>query len=151
MMMMIYIMIVLLVLIDQLSKNYATKNFSKRKERSWGTLAYVENKGAVLGFLKHYPKTLKALNLLVMALVFHLIIQAECREEVWIYPFGLAFVIAGGSGNLIDRFRRGFVVDFFSPKVFFIKKMPYFNMADLYIFIGVICMLIASFKYEVMI
>ena len=55
----------------------------------------------------------------------------------------LTLVIAGGLGNLIDRFVWGFVVDFIS-----IWKYPIFNIADIYIFVGVFLVIICYGKIK---
>lgn len=144
---MLYILIIILVLLDQKSKTYAVLNFKQHKvQKKYLTFFYVENKGAALGFLKKYPLLLKVMNTIILVVIFYFMIQARMRDEVWIYPWSLGIAIAGGLGNVIDRYKRGFVIDFFSPKI---KKMPYFNMADLYIFIGVIGMLISTLVYDV--
>ncbi|HQD50865.1 MAG TPA: signal peptidase II [Defluviitaleaceae bacterium] len=47
----------------------------------------------------------------------------------------LSFIIGGGIGNIIDRSKKGYVVDFFAFKI---KKSPIFNIADIFIIFGVI-------------
>jgi signal peptidase II len=42
----------------------------------------------------------------------------------------LAVIIAGGIGNMIDRFRLDYVVDFIS---FVLINYPIFNVADIYV------------------
>lgn len=60
---------------------------------------------------------------------------------------GLGFILGGALGNLIDRVRFGAVVDFlhFYYKTF---SWPAFNLADTFITIGVILIVIESFKGE---
>ena len=57
--------------------------------------------------------------------------------------YGLSFIIAGGISNLIDRAVRGGVVDFIDLKI-----VPVFNMADLFISMGCIILLIELIKQE---
>lgn len=47
----------------------------------------------------------------------------------------MVLVFAGAIGNMIDRCFRGYVVDFFEFTFF---KWPVFNMADIYVVIGVL-------------
>lgn len=60
---------------------------------------------------------------------------------------GLGFIIGGALGNLIDRIRFGAVIDFlhFYYDTF---SWPAFNLADTFITIGVILIVIESFKGE---
>ena len=44
------------------------------------------------------------------------------------------FILAGGAGNLIDRFAQGYVVDYI--KTLFID-FPVFNFADILVVVGV--------------
>ena len=51
-------------------------------------------------------------------------------------------ILAGGLGNVIDRYSRGYVVDFID-----ITFNPYiFNFADCYVTLGVIFLILYSFK-----
>ena len=43
-------------------------------------------------------------------------------------------ITAGGIGNLIDRLRLGYVIDFF---YFSLIDFPVFNVADIYVTVGV--------------
>lgn len=142
---MIYLIVTLLAL-DQWLKLLAKKRLDYPRSLGVLKLAYVENRGAALGFLKKHPKFLKAFNTLVLVLVVYIFYMAHKRHEALMYQYALLFVIAGGGGNLMDRYLRGYVIDFFSSKH---KKMPYFNMADMYIFIGVIMMVLSSMIYDI--
>jgi signal peptidase II len=55
--------------------------------------------------------------------------------------FGLSFVLAGGVGNLIDRFFYGGVLDFIHSSFW-----PSFNLADAYIVFGIVICLFVMFK-----
>lgn len=63
----------------------------------------------------------------------------------WMYIMGvrgrlaekmaLTLVLAGGLSNLLDRMKRGYVVDYFSIQWKSLKKVV-FNLADIFIFLG---------------
>jgi signal peptidase II len=55
---------------------------------------------------------------------------------------GYGFILSGALGNGIDRFILGRVVDFLD---FRLIRFPVFNMADVFINVGIACLLIASF------
>ena len=51
----------------------------------------------------------------------------------WRLTLGLCLLFAGGLGNLIDRVRLGYVIDFIQ-----IGPWPTFNLADCFVFVGVV-------------
>ncbi len=55
---------------------------------------------------------------------------------------GYGFILAGAVGNGIDRFILSRVVDFLD---FRLIQFPVFNLADTFINIGIVCLLIATF------
>ncbi|MBS0018460.1 MAG: lipoprotein signal peptidase [Arthrospira sp. SH-MAG29] len=57
--------------------------------------------------------------------------------------WGYGLILGGALGNGIDRFVSGHVVDFFD---FRLIQFPVFNVADVSINVGIICLLIAAFK-----
>ena len=74
-------------------------------------LQYLENRGSAFGMLQ---------NQKVFILFVHVL---------------LAVIVAGGIGNMIDRFRLDYVVDFIS---FVLINYPIFNVADIYVVVATI-------------
>jgi len=64
------------------------------------------------------------------------------RLPFW-QQIGYGFVLAGAIGNGIDRFATGEVVDFLD---FRLINFPVFNVADICINIGIVCLLIAAWR-----
>ena len=60
------------------------------------------------------------------------------HKNDWWYSLGIGFLISGAIGNLVDRLFLGYVRDFISIRLFNFV----FNIADLFITIGVICFVI---------
>ena len=56
---------------------------------------------------------------------------------------GYGLILGGALGNGIDRFVSGHVVDFLD---FRLIRFPIFNLADVFINAGIICLLIATFN-----
>lgn len=54
---------------------------------------------------------------------------------------GEFFVLAGGISNLFDRFYYGGVLDFFTIKILTISNFPVGNLADIFIFFGLLWMI----------
>lgn len=57
----------------------------------------------------------------------------------------LAAIVGGGIGNLIDRVARGYVVDFID---FRLIHFAIFNVADIFVVVGVILLLIYLLFFE---
>ncbi len=56
-------------------------------------------------------------------------------------PFGLGLVLGGAMGNLIDRARLGYVVDFLDVH-WHQHHWPAFNVADIGVTVGIVCLLL---------
>jgi signal peptidase II len=56
---------------------------------------------------------------------------------------GYGLILGGALGNGIDRFISGYVVDFLE---FRLIQFPVFNLADTFINVGIVCLLIGSFQ-----
>ena len=111
-------------------------------------IRYVENKGAVWGILSQstsviIPKVITILSVLALIIViyFFLKLESKCSLELT----SLSFVMGGALGNIIDRLYQGYVVDFLDV---FIRDYhwPTFNIADSFITIGVILLIISIWR-----
>ena len=61
------------------------------------------------------------------------------------FMIGLSLILAGAIGNFIDRMRLGYVVDMFQTDFI---NFPIFNVADVTLVCGVICILIYTILDE---
>ena len=75
-------------------------------------------------------------------LIYFLIKIPDTRENR-IINISLAFIIGGAAGNLLDRLRLNFVVDFLDFRVI---KFAIFNFADVFVVCGSIILIIALFN-----
>lgn len=101
-------------------------------------LTYVMNTGVSFGMMggdRSFWRIalLVGIALVALAVVFYFIITADNREKAFLT--GLALVLGGAVGNLIDRIRLGAVIDFLD---FYIGSWhwPAFNVADIGICVG---------------
>ncbi len=93
-------------------------------------LTYLQNTGAAYSMLQGMRWPLVAVSCLCSAgIIFYLLVS---KTKGW-SKVGMALVLGGAVGNLIDRIRLGFVVDMF--EVEFIRY-PVFNLADSCIVVG---------------
>lgn len=94
-------------------------------------LIYVENTGAAFGIFQGRSPIL---TILAMGVIVFLVVyfrQAIARS-IWL-SVALGLQLGGALGNVVDRFRHGFVIDFIN-----VPRWPTFNVADSAITVGVI-------------
>lgn len=127
---------VLLVGADQLIKYMALEHLTKVTTLPLidGVLhlTYVENRGAAFGFFQGQRWILIGVTGLVLLAMIVALFSGRFKQRMVLW--GVALVIAGGAGNLIDRAMRGFVVDYVD---FRLINFYVFNLADACVCIGV--------------
>lgn len=99
----------------------------------------VHNRGAAFGFLRHLPEGVTTplfLGVGVLALLFLGILLRKVSPKDWQVLVALGGIAGGAVGNMFDRIRYGYVVDFLD---FYVGKYhwPAFNIADSAISVGV--------------
>jgi len=135
----------ILVTLDQLVKRWAIADLQGQPERpliqGFLHLTYLENTGAAFGFLAGFggaQVVLTAIKLVLMAGAIWYFARLPCEARFHYLRIPIILIIAGGVGNLIDRVRLGAVVDMF---VFRFIEFPVFNVADIYVTVGVFLLL----------
>lgn len=100
-------------------------------------LVLVHNHGAAFGFLASAGGWQRGFFILVAAAVIIYLARRlwMARAEEKVTNFGFAMILGGAAGNLIDRVRHGYVVDFIDISVRG-WHWPAFNVADAAISIG---------------
>ena len=139
--------IVALIVLDQLVKAYVVQNIALGEVKSWipnlVSLTYLQNRGAAFSMLQDQQWFFAVITLVVMAgAVWYL--HKHIEDSLWTV-FGLILIIAGGWGNFIDRVSQGFVVDMFHLDFI---NFAIFNVADSYLTVGVVVLLLAMLKEE---
>jgi signal peptidase II len=141
----LYLFIMLaIVAIDQLSKWLVSRTISPETTvdiiKGFFRLWYVRNSGAIWGFFsghgnKLVPLAITALAIAALLIVGFFFLRTPERNRFELTAY--AFILGGALGNIIDRLRLGFVVDFLDV---YIKSnhWPTFNCADSCITIGVL-------------
>lgn len=97
-------------------------------------LSYVENRGAAFGILqgKHLFFIIITLIVMIFIVIYYNKLPSQ-RKYHWM-RFALILLASGAIGNLIDRIRLGYVIDFLYFKLI---DFPVFNFADICVVIGV--------------
>lgn len=106
---------------------------SHRWELAGSLLAfeYVENPGAAFGLLRGQTGLLILAALAATVLVVLGISRLTAASRM--VPVGFGFLLGGALGNLLDRVRLGYVVDFLA-----VGMWPKFNVADSAITVGLV-------------
>ncbi len=127
---------VLLVAADQLIKYLVLESLTKVVTlpliEGVLHLTYVENRGAAFGIFQGQRWILIGVTGVVLLAAIVFLLSGKLTERLMIW--GVAMIISGGVGNLIDRIARGFVVDYVD---FRLINFYVFNLADACVCIGV--------------
>ncbi|MGL4609305.1 MAG: signal peptidase II [Trueperaceae bacterium] len=143
---MYFIIALFLLLLDQGTKWWSSTTFPLNAEGRYVFLGfyftYVQNTGAAFGMFQNGTLALGILSAVVsFAILIYLIMQGSTMPVLQRYA--LASILAGAVGNMIDRFRLGYVIDFihFNVPGF---SFPVFNVADSCVVIGAILLVGSS-------
>ncbi len=144
---MIYIfLIVFLVFLDQISKFLIVKNLELSATipliKNIFHLTYVRNTGAAFSIFrdkKAFLLIVAFVGISAVSVYFYSLIKTSGNA---LLKVGIAFIIAGGIGNLIDRARLSYVVDFFD---FRLINFAIFNVADVFIVLGAFLLFVDTF------
>lgn len=134
----------LVFVLDQMTKGLVVHNLAPGETRAalpnlvvW---TYVQNIHGAYGLFGDRPGLLIGLAVAVLILFGYAFADLMRRSSLARVAFGA--IVAGALGNVVDRTRDGFVIDFIS-----IKPLPFFevfNVADAAICCGVALLVIAS-------
>ena len=133
----------LIILFDQISKDIARGHLRLGESlpifKNFFHLSLVFNTGAAFGLFRNETIFfILASCVAIIAIVRTLKFKIFYSNELSLESLSLILILAGAIGNLIDRIRFGYVVDFLDFRIW-----PVFNIADSSITIGA-CILILS-------
>ena len=139
----IFIFALAFILFDQGSKYYIVEKMTLGQSSeiisNFFSITSHRNRGAAWGILQDS-------RLLFLAILFYYMYnQKNTLTKFDILTFSL--IMGGAIGNFIDRLIRHEVVDFLDFRIFS-YDFPIFNLADCYICIGVVFLLIKIYKEE---
>ncbi len=101
-------------------------------------LDYLENRGVAFGMFQNQRLPILIFGAILMLAIIFVIYRLPRGRKYDALQILLVCIVAGGIGNMIDRFSLGYVVDFIS---FVLINYPIFNVADCY----VVCAMIGLF------
>ncbi len=138
------------IVLDQYTKALAVERLKSGKPfviiENIFQLHYLENRGAAFGMFQNQRTFFIISFVIVMMAVLWIYRRLPAAKRFLpIYISGV-LLVAGAFGNMIDRLRLGYVVDFF---YFELIDFPIFNVADIFVVTGVLLLaVVILFVYD---
>lgn len=130
----IFLTLLIILILDRFTKSLILKilplNESITIIENIFYLTLVKNKGAAFGIFKDFNLLLIVISLTAIILIFINLKKLYLNSK---FKIPLILILAGAIGNLIDRLRYGYIIDFLDFRIW-----PVFNIADSSITIGAI-------------
>ena len=137
---------ILLVILDAFSKDAVQRSLADGSTIDllpFLQLVLVYNRGAAFGFLGEASgwqlPFFAAVGVIVSSVIVIRLVRAAATQK-W-FEVALVLILAGAIGNLIDRIRVGYVIDFIEL-YYGAWRFPTFNVADIAIFLGAVMLVL---------
>ena len=129
-----FMLFVILVIADQLTKHLAVVRLKNQAAYNLinGILEfnYLENRGAAFGVLQNQKYFFVFVALIFIGVIVFVLIKVPTQKKYYSLNILLVMIAAGAVGNMIDRVRYNYVVDFIYLVCI---QFPIFNVADIYV------------------
>jgi signal peptidase II len=129
------------VVLDQLSKSWVAANVPVGTGISilgdWLNFVHARNSGALFGLL---PQSAPAFALVSLGVVALIVVYQRKGGRGIVTTIALALLLGGALGNLIDRLRWGYVLDWIDMGIGSTRFWTY-NIADSAISVAIICLI----------
>ncbi len=129
-----FMLFVILVIADQLIKHLAVVRLKNQAAYNLinGILEfnYLENRGAAFGVLQNQKYFFVFVALIFIGVIVFVLIKVPTQKKYYSLNILLVMIAAGAVGNMIDRVRYDYVVDFIYLVCI---QFPIFNVADIYV------------------
>jgi signal peptidase II len=145
---------------DVASKSWAESELRRRGSRTLLggklLLRYQTNSGIAFGLFQRSLHPYKRPALIAYSSLVSIGLAGFLGHRLWrrraesdcLMPLGLVALLAGATGNLRDRIVRGAVIDFIDLQLPGGITWPAFNLADVYLTIGLVLCLIALLRAQ---
>ncbi|MTI60999.1 MAG: signal peptidase II [Firmicutes bacterium] len=141
---MLFFSILFISICDQLIKVIISKNLYITQSipviNNFFRLTYIHNRGAGFGILAGYKNLFILLSIIIIVLL--LIYRNNCIKNNF-SDLAIGLIIGGALGNLVDRIRLGYVIDYLDFRIW-----PVFNLADTAIVTGTFLFIIYYWGVE---
>lgn len=135
----IMILIILsMIVVDQIIK-YCLINVNIEVIKDIFSFSYIKNTGIAFGMTLNMLLIIIT-NIILITVLFIILLKNKFHNFI---NTGIMFIIIGGTSNLIDRIFRGYVIDYINIPIL---AFPKFNLADIFIVLGIILLISIVFK-----
>lgn len=129
-----FILAVIFITADQISKYYASLMLKDNPPYSLMDgvfeLHYLENEGAAFGILQGQKFFFMFIAAVILCMIIYVLFKMPYQKIYIKLHITLVLIASGAIGNLIDRLRYDYVIDFL---YFSLINFPVFNVADIYV------------------
>lgn len=144
----LYLVALIIVILDQVTKWLVVTHIPYGEMWSpweWLTpfarIVHWSNTGVAFGMLQGMNPVFIGLAVVVSGMIVYYYSKLDRKD--WLLRLALMLELGGAVGNLVDRIKYGFVIDFIS-----VGNFPVFNVADSCITVGVFVLLIGIWMQE---
>ena len=140
----------LLLLIDQYTKFMAVTHLKDNADyiiaENIFRFQYLENRGAAFGMLPNQRMFFVFSSMVMLTIIVYVLVKTPSEKKYVPINALLITIAAGAIGNMIDRIKLGYVVDFL---YFEYINFPIFNVADICVSVGTaLLVLFVLFYYK---
>lgn len=137
------LLLAVLIFLDQLTKHFAVVYLKDQMPISIidgvFELNYLENRGAAFGMLQDQKLFFIFIAVVILAVIVYVLIKTPNQRKYTKLHIALVCIAGGAIGNMIDRLKLDYVVDFL---YFSLINFPIFNVADIYVTLSAIYLVI---------
>lgn len=134
----ILILALAVIIVDQLTKDYVQRNMDLGTSlpvfQDFFHITYILNPGAAFGILEYKTGLLVSVAIIIIPGLIYL--YRHIPRDLKLLRMSFGFLAGGTIGNVIDRVKTGYVIDFLDFRIW-----PIFNIADIAIVCGVAFMI----------
>ncbi len=142
------VIVAALVALDQLTKAAVVANLKGKADfaiiKGVLELQYAENRGAAFGIFQNRQLPITILSLLIAGGLLFLFETTPYKKRMRPALVCYAVIMAGAIGNMIDRIKQSYVVDFIYFKII---NFPNFNVADICVTCGCAVLIVLFMFY----
>ncbi len=142
------VVIALLIAFDQFTKYLAVVHLEGKESiviiPKVLELTFLKNSGAAFGILQNQKVFFVMIAIMILVVIAYVLFRIPNEKKYIIMQVILVMIASGAAGNMIDRIRNDYVVDFIS---FVIINFPIFNVADIYVTVSTILFIVLFLFY----